>query len=316
MKVIKWSFFLVILLWNPLGAASQDRESTVKDDPTLRIIVVGNSFSRNATEFLPALAEEAGHKLVLQKAEISGGSIKEHWEAVQAFQANNENSEGKPYKGKSLKEILQEGNWDMITFQQASTISADIGTYLPYLDSLVEYAKEWSPSIEVVIHQTWSYRVDAPYWSRYRGEERAQSSQEMWKKSRAVYHAIAERYDAQIIPTGDGFWEIDSDPEWGYKKDANFDFKRPSYPKLPDQEHSLHTGYTWSPAGKFKLDSHHANNAGRYLGALIWYGFLFRESPKNLHFLPDGVSKDFALKIREVAGEIVRQSKDQKSQIN
>src|SRR5690606_8515641 len=107
MKVIKWSFFLVILLWNPLGAASQDRESTVKDDPTLRIIVVWNSFSRNATEFLPALAEEAGHKLVLQKAEISRVSIKVHLEAVQAFKALNENSEGKPYKGIYLKEILQ-----------------------------------------------------------------------------------------------------------------------------------------------------------------------------------------------------------------
>lgn len=291
----------MILLWTPLNAVSQDRGSITEDDPALRVIVVGNSFSRNATEFLPALAEEAGHKLILQKAEISGGSLKEHWEAVQAFQANNKNPEGRPYKGKSLKEILQEGNWDMITFQQASTISADIETYLPYLDSLVSYAKKHSPRVEVVIHQTWSYRSDAPYWSRYRGKERARSAGEMWEKSRAVYHAIAERYDARIIPTGDGFWAIDSNPEWGYKKDANFDFKRPEFPELPNQEHSLHMGYTWSSTGKFKLDSHHANNAGRYLGALIWYSFLFGESTSDLRFLPEHVPSAFARKIREVA---------------
>ena len=46
-------------------------------------------------------------------------------------------------------------------------------------------------------------------------------------------------------------------------------------PALPPQPFSLHVGYRWGKDGKLGKDANHANAAGEYLGALVWYGFLF-----------------------------------------
>lgn len=286
-------FFLSMLFWG--SAYSQSKQDT------LHIVVVGNSFSRNATEYLPELAKEGGHPLVIQKAEISGGSLQDHWEAVESSRKNPQADKGRPYKGKSLGDILSERQWDMITFQQASTISADIGSYFPYIDSLYNYVISYQPDIKIMIHQTWPYRIDAPYFSRYRNDKRVGSAEEMWKKTHAIYRVIQSRYDAGIIPTGDGFWALGSDPDWGYKVDRTYDLKHPNYPELPDQQYSLHVGYSWNKNKKFKFDSHHASVAGCYLGSLIWYSVLFKESPVKLRFRPVEISEKFARKLKVTA---------------
>src|SRR5690606_22687863 len=106
-----------------MGAAVQAQMAN-KEEKELRLLVIGNSFSRNATLYLPRLAKEVGHKLVIQKAEISGASLKRHWDAVEVAEADPEDPKGRPYGGKSLKMLLREGKWDIITMQQASTYSA------------------------------------------------------------------------------------------------------------------------------------------------------------------------------------------------
>lgn len=64
-------------------------------------------------------------------------------------------------------------------------------------------------------------------------------------------------------------------------------------------------GYRWTNDKKLGFDSHHANEAGCYLGALVWYGFLFGESPNSLSFVPKEVSADFASHLKKVADEVV-----------
>ncbi|MDO8545625.1 MAG: hypothetical protein Q7S40_34715 [Opitutaceae bacterium] len=63
-----------------------------------------------------------------------------------------------------------------------------------------------------------------------------------------------------------------------------------------------------SPAKKLGKDANHANAAGEYLGALVWYGFLFDESPEKLAFVPAGVDVAFAAHLRQVAWQIVRET--------
>src|SRR5690606_22556005 len=128
----------------------------------------------------------------------------------------------------------------------------------------------------------------------------------MWENSRGAYHTIAKELGIRIIPNGDAFWTVSSDPQWGYKKDPNFDFANPVAPALPDQTNSLHTGYRWSKE-KFAFDANHANEAGCYLGGLVWYGFLFGESPEKLTFVPPGVPADFAAHLRKVAAQTLQQ---------
>jgi len=276
---------------------------------TVKLFLIGNSFSRNATQYLPELAKEGGHELIIGRAELGGCSLERHWRHAAAAEANPEDPEGNPYGKKSLKKLLGENSWDIITIQQASTYSGEQDSYRPYARNLTNYVKKLQPQAEVVFHQTWAYRNDANYFTRINGDTRAKSQREMWEHSRAAYHALAKELGLRIIPNGDAFYAVNSDPQWGYQKDANFDFKNPVAPALPDQSNSLHVGYRWNKEKtKLTFDANHANAAGCYLGALVWYGFLFNESPEKLTFVPPGISPEFAAHLRKVAWQTVQQA--------
>ena len=47
--------------------------------------------------------------------------------------------------------------------------------------------------------------------------------------------------------------------------------------------------------------------AGQYLGGLVWYGCLFRESTENLAFVPPGLSPEVAAHLRKVAWQVVQE---------
>jgi hypothetical protein len=274
---------------------------------TLRLFVVGNSFSNNATRHLPELAKEGGHELILGKASTGGCSLARHWNALAADLADPADPKGKIYGGKSLRENLGTESWDVITVQQYSLHSPDIATYRPYAAQLHAQLKLLRPAAEVVLHQTWAYRVDAVKFGQTGEGRNAADAREMWEKSRAAYREIGQELGLRIIPTGDAFWRVNADPRWAYRPDATFDFKAAVAPALPPQTHSLHVGDRWGKDGKLGRDANHANQAGEYLGALVWYGFLFGESPERLRFVPPGVDPAFAAQLRRVAAQVVKE---------
>lgn len=270
----------------------------------LRLLVIGNSFSENATRYLPDLAKSGGHELVIARAQKGGGSLEQHWRALAAALANPNDSRGKIYNHKSLFQIMGKTNWDIITMQQYSLLSGDPATFVPYATNLVRELKKLQPQAEIVVHEIWPYRSDAKKFGLIGPKTNAKSQKEMWEAVHRNYWNLADQLHAPIIPTGDAFWRVDSDPQWGFKPIANFDTKLARPPALPDQNTSLNLGYYWK--GKtLVFDSHHANTAGQYLGALVWYGFLFKESPENLTFVPKGIKPGFAAHLRKVAWEVV-----------
>lgn len=292
-----WLLILAALVSAPLVPKAHAR--------TVRLFIIGNSFSQNATRYLPQLAKEGGHELIIGRAELGGHSLERHWSYVEAAEANPEDPKGKPYGGKSLRMLLSQGTWNIVTLQQYSMISGNVETYQPYARKLYDFIKKLQPHAEVVLHQTWAYRSDAKTFAEIGTKQKAKDQREMWEKSHGAYHTIAEELGVRLIPVGDAFWKVSSDPQWAYKKDANFDFANPVHPTLPDQTSSLNVGYSWQVDKdgnkKFGFDANHANNAGCYLGALTWYGFLMGESPEKLKFTPPLVTPEFAAHLRQVA---------------
>ncbi len=294
---LRLAFLLLLVVAPSLGHAR-----------TLRLFTVGNSFSENMTRCLPQLAQEGGHELIIGKAIKGGCSFQQHWDAVEAWRANPDDPKAKIYKDKSLQENLGTAPWDIITVQQYSLHSSDLTTYRPAAPNLVAHLKSLRPEAEIVLHQTWAYRVDADKFGLIAPKQNATNQREMYDRSRAAYWQIATELGLRVIPSGDAMWRVGSDPKWGFKPDATFDRKTAVYPALPDQTHSLHVGYRWSPAKKLTKDANHANVAGEYLGALVWYGFLFNESPEKLSFVPVGVDAAFAAHLRKVAWQIVQET--------
>jgi hypothetical protein len=300
---------LFLLLFTVEAAFSQPTSSAGNSGKhPVHLFLIGNSFSQNATKYLPQLSKEGGHELIIGRAEIGGSSLQRHWDHVEAAEQNPDDPKGKPYGGKSLKMLLSEGVWDVVTIQQASILSGDVETYRPYARKLYDYVKKLQPNATVVFHQTWAYRTDSKDFSQIATRDSARSSEQMWEKSRAAYHTIANELGIPIIPNGDAFWRINSTAKWAYQKDNTFNYRQPQSPALPDQTHSLHMGYRWDK-DKLAFDSHHANDAGCYLGALVWYSFLFDESPVKLTFCPEGIAPDFAKQLRKTAWSAVKKER-------
>lgn len=279
-------------------------EVSAQQQKAVHLFLIGNSFSGNASTYLPQLSKEGGHELVIGRAELASCSLQRHWEAVVAAEADPNDPKGKPYKGKSLRELLMAGDWDIVTLQQYSLLSGDVETFMPYAKNLYDFIKKIKPNAEIVFHQTWAYRADSKSFGRIKGNETAKTQREMWEKSRAAYHTIAKQLGVRIIPAGDAFETVATDPAWGFKTDPNFNYGNPVYPALPDQSKSLNVGYTWNAAQKLAFDTHHANSAGCYLLGLVWYKFLFNEQPGKLNFKPEKVSNEFAAFLKKVADEV------------
>lgn len=283
---------------------------------TLRLFVIGNSFSVNATRYLPDLAAAGGQELVLGTAETGGCSLERHWRGVEAFLANPDDPKAKIYHGKSLHELISTGTWDIVTLQQYSRHSADPATYRPYAEKLCAYLRSIQPGAEIVLHQTWAYRVDASRFGQISSGVFATNQREMWERSRAAYRQIARELGVRIIPVGDAFWNIDSDQRWGFRPDVGFAESSATYPALPDQSQSLHVGYHWTAEKKLKMDANHANTAGEYLGALVWFGVIFDQSPREISFAPVGIAPEFAERLRQVAADVVLDAAGANSEVS
>ncbi len=266
-----------------------------QDGKKIRLFIIGNSFSQNAATFLPELAKEGGMELELGRAELGGCSLERHWKLAE--------KDEKAYKGKSLREMLADGRWDIVTIQQYSLLSGDPDTYEPYARRLVELIRSLQPGAKIFIHQIWAYRNDAKAFGKINGDERARNAEEMHRHVRAAYHKAAADLGLSIIPTGDAFSAMDASRKWHYHKDTTFNFDTPQAGQLPDQTNSLHVGYIWRE-GKLAFDANHANTSGCYLGSLVWYRTLLGGKVKKVKFRPETVPAPMAKKFRQVVARL------------
>lgn len=299
------ALFLLVITPPPLHADNGKK--------TVRVLTIGNSFAENSLTNLSDLAEAAGHELIVGRANLGGCTLERHWKHVEAFEQDEESAEGSPYgQGKwSLDDLLKKEDWDFITVQQVSFKSHDLDTYRPYAGKLFRYIKERAPEAKILAHQIWAYRVDDPrFVPRNEGKE-PHTQEEMFRQVREAYYTlVAELGLDGIIPSGDAMFAADSDPDRGYRPDEEFDFAGATYPALPVQTHSLHTGWYWGKSEegsrKLKLDGHHASNAGKYLLSCVWFETLFEESVVNNGFAPKTLDPEYAAFLRRTAHNAAR----------
>ncbi|MBC2603807.1 DUF4886 domain-containing protein [Puniceicoccus vermicola] len=286
------------------------------DDGKIRILGVGNSFTRNAMRFLPQIvASEPSVEADVAYAYIGGCPLDKHVKLAEAHEANPE--DGKKYsynmngktiqKNVSLKEMLQDGIWDYVTIQQVSTKSYKIETYYPYAEKLIDYIHQYAPDAEIVIHETWPHSIDS-----YRYTDWGLDPKEMYEKLHAAYTQVAEEYGLKLIPVGTAFQNAKESPVWDYEA-TDIDVKTLVYPEdkdnLPDQSKSLHNVFFWrkNKEGEWYVgnDGFHANQNGEYLGGLIWNEFFFGIDPTTVTFAPKGMTEEQKTSLQEIAKETV-----------
>lgn len=279
----------------------------------IRILTIGNSFADNATTFLTQIAAAGGHEIIVGKANLGGCSLEKHWNLVEQCRAL---PEVKPYEmylsgrderpAMNLVEILRAQTWDYVTLQQASSYSWRYESYNPFFGNLLALVRDHAPQATLLIHQTWAYRVDAPYFKEF-----GISQPVMFERLRENYDAISRKFGLRILPSGTAF--ENARKKLNFKPDNNFDYENPPLMALPDQARSIIRGHHWrtgnTGSGKAELgaDWIHGNDKGCYLGGAVWYQMLTGGDIMTNSFVPEGVKAEFMPLLKEAAREAVEE---------
>jgi len=308
---IRW----IVMGWLGVCALSVRAEG----DGKLHILGVGNSFTENATRFLPHMAElDPERDVVVGRAIIGACSLEQHVKLARmhdenpekgawyGYDINNERIERKV----SLKHILKEREWDFVTIQQVSSKSHKPETYTPFAEELIEFIRTHAPGATVVVHETWPHNIDS-----YRTKKWDLHPDEMYEKLHAAYYEMAAEQGLRVIPVGTAFQYAKRHPLWDYQA-ADFDVYALPYPegktKMPDESKSLHKIFYWrkNKEGDWVVgsDGFHANKNGEYLGSLVWYGFFFRVDPREIDYQPRTLSDEQADSLREAAYVTLRRA--------
>lgn len=280
----------------------------------LRVLAIGNSFAHDATRHLPGIARAAGRRVRLLVAGVSGASFETHLElaarsaadpAFRPYAAQPDPLTGSP-RDYTLAEALAALPWDIVTIQQASTLSHEAASYEPHATRLIELIRRHAPAAEIVVHQTWAYRDDAPLFA-----DGALTPALMHARLAANYASLAARHGLRLLPVGDAFRAALATPRWAFRPglDPGFDYANPPFRAMPRPCGGLHMGWSWivNAEGRevFWHDYLHANDAGRYLAACVWHLALFDQAAVPAAFVPPGLAPADAADLHRHAVETV-----------
>ena len=184
---------------------------------TTYILAIGNSFSRDATAYLHDVCENMGLDVHVVNLYIGGCALERHWSNIEKDERAYQYQENGVVTDRyvAISEVLHKKPWDFIVTQQSSHDSGWLDTYEPFAGLIFEYLKKEVPEAKICMQQTWAYEVDSDHgcFIRYHRDQ-----QEMYDRSRANYHRIAEKYGIPLIPCGDVIQNIRQHPEFDVSK--------------------------------------------------------------------------------------------------
>lgn len=204
----------------------------------MKILSVGNSFSRDAHRYIYEIARHNGESIETYNLYLSDCALDRHYRnmlsdaAVYVFDYNG--AETALYT--SLSQALSMTAYDVVTLQQVSILSNDYDTFEPYLSELIKYIRKYQPKAKIMMHKTWAYRSGCELLSRVAGYT---DNSEMYADINEAYtRAMREHPDIYgVIPVGDAIWRA---TELGAEK-------------------------------LYRDDQHLSLGFGRYAASLTWY---------------------------------------------
>lgn len=183
----------------------------------MKLLAIGNSFSQDATTFLYQILQAAGVECEINNLYIGGCPLEKHWKNIEEdlpeylLQVNGVSTE----RMVSIRQMLEEGNWDIIVTQQASGFSGWKDSYEPFLGNMLEYLRKMAPEAKIFLHETWAYETDSTHthFARYN-----RSQQEMYARLEDAYCSMAEKYQLPMIRSGKLVQAIRQQPRYASRE--------------------------------------------------------------------------------------------------
>lgn len=163
--------FILLVLGLQFALHAQEKKDT------LNILFVGNSYTyfENMPQIVSLISDSTKTKLVTKKSVVGGAKLSEHWL-------------GK--RGLKTKEMIKNGNFDIVILQEYSMGSIDEP------DSLLKYSKLLCDLIKENGAKPYLYLT----WAR---EKVPQYQDEI----NLIYSEVASQNDAVIVPVGEA-WKL------------------------------------------------------------------------------------------------------------
>jgi hypothetical protein len=231
-------------------------------DGVLKILGIGNSYTQDSMWMLYNIykAENPDKKIVLGIAYYGGCSLAQHVSFLRAnsteysyYKLNDDISAGtgtwKSTKDQTLKAIVENENWDIVTMQQASTYSGIPDTYNADIQTIQSFVCDtlgYTPTF--AWNMTWAYPVKDIAGDAFTtvnttsGFESRYNSDQM-----TMYNAIVDTVKAKIVP----------DKTFSYLMPAGVAVQNANSSYLDDPD--LYRDYT------------HLNDFARVMAAYVWY---------------------------------------------
>ncbi len=232
----------------------------------MKILAIGNSFSRNAFCYLERMAAAGKADFQLGNLYIGGCSLATHNKNMKenlplyeyTIKANGGSVTLKDY---TIKKALISDEWDIVTIQQASHDSGIKDSYEPHIKELIDAIKELQPNAKIMLHETWSYEKTSEHdcFDKYDHDQ-----QKMYEALKDSYYHYAEKYSLDLIPVGDAF-QIAREMD------------------IFDVDHG---GKSLCDADGFHASVTH----GQYLAAAVWYEKLTGNTILENPYSVDGIS--------------------------
>ena len=175
--------------------------------PELKVLMIGNSFSRPVVRTLPALAKSAGVRLDIASLYIGGCSLERHAKNIRndaaeyLIERNNDGERLKKEKAR-IGEWLSMAKWDVVTIQQASHFSWRPETFEPWGDEVIAEIRRLAPQAEIVVQETWSYNANDGRLKKGRKDYWGFGQDEMYSRIHKAVGSFAKKRGLRVIPTG------------------------------------------------------------------------------------------------------------------
>lgn len=284
----------------------------------LKILMIGNSFSVSVANDLHQIVRAAPDcKMTLVSAYIGGCTLNGHWKNIEKAEQDPKHQQywvsvwksdapkGVSRTKGSVNQLLKQ-KWDIVTIQQGSHESWDLKFYEPAVEKLIAYIRKNAPDAEIVLQQTWAYRIDD---ARLRSWKLTQT--EMYEKLNHAYTTIAEKYQLRMIPVGNAVQIA--------RKALNIQSTAPAadqlpsklkHPDLPSFNNDIVGQSHWTQNKKtqtmvMKTDPFHLNDRGKYLQACVWFSYLFGKNAEEIKYIPPYIEAEYAASLQKFAREAV-----------
>ena len=253
-----------------------------KSPNSLKVLVIGNSFSVCVIDEFPQIAKQMGVKLDLGSLSIGGTTLSDHWNLLEeatnatvvAYRFDRFTDGRKVVLGQRANplKVIKSTKWDVVTIQQSSYSSMGKDSFHPEGDKLVAALRKLLPKAKIYVQETWSY----PSWDdRYK--DFGFDSKEMYEKVRDAYAEFARDHELGLIAVGT------------------------AAQRVPERDRL------------FTQPDYHFNKEGRYLQGLVWTATLFGIDLEKRHKSPAWLGEKRGRELREAAAGAALVSKQFKA---